>query len=412
MNRYKHELCLYDLRHMDKHEINKHYFEFIRNANKEERELYNWYGNTRGLYKCRICGGTQYFIKGNFKNYLCVCSNRCNGCKIGTSSAVIVGYNNVAITSPELIKYFTYFEDGYTHTCGSKDKVNLTCPICKQTKNISLNQLKRDGFSCDFCSDGVSYPEKVVALVLNKLGVGFERQYKFDSFKYRYDFYLANYDIIVEVHGEQHYRNVGFERSYREEHENDLAKYDLAVLNGYECNKDYFIINASKSNIQWLRCNIEQCGFFKQFDLSNIDWKDVDVQAQKSLKLDVCRCWKKGKEIGKDLTTTDLAKEFGVYYTTIAEYLKWGNENGFCDYSGEEERKNTTERQSTFVYLVKPNGEKWFEEPMSQNELARQSGIAKATIRKLTKSGNSLHNSCNAKFDLKYVGSYIVVVDK
>ena len=63
MCNYNHELCQHDLRGLSKYEVNQHYFEFIRNATKEEYEEHGWdYYNTKGLYKCKICG-REHFIK-------------------------------------------------------------------------------------------------------------------------------------------------------------------------------------------------------------------------------------------------------------------------------------------------------------------------------------------------------------
>ena len=66
MFRHEHELCQCDLRGLSKEEVNEHYFEFIRNATKEEREANGWdCKSTRGLYKCRICGDINFYVKND-----------------------------------------------------------------------------------------------------------------------------------------------------------------------------------------------------------------------------------------------------------------------------------------------------------------------------------------------------------
>ena len=291
----------------------------------------------------------------------------------------------------------------------------MICPRCGYIKKeVLIANLTFHGFSCPKCGDGVSYPEKLMSLVLKALGIKYKVQHMFDGYRYKYDFYLIDYDIIIEVHGGQHYKDCSRSpswKSYEDEHENDLVKYDLAVLNGYEYNKNYFVINAKKSNINCIRNSIEQCEFFKQFDLSNIDWQEIDKQAQTSQKIDICKCWKEQKEINKDLTVTDLAKEFGVSNVTIRNYLTWGDDNGLCEYNAKQERQAQIKRNSIFVVLVKPYGEKWFEEPMSQTELARKSGIHQTTICDYTNSGKPLKRDSHAKYDPKYIGSYIMTVE-
>ena len=80
-------------------------------------------------------------------------------------------------------------------------------------------------------------------------------------------YFCGDYDIIIEVHGIQHYWYLNVKTIYNrmnvngrngiEEHENDLIKYDLAVLHGYEYNKNYFVIDSRKSNIDYIRNSID-----------------------------------------------------------------------------------------------------------------------------------------------------------
>ena len=397
-----------DLRGLSKHEVNQHYFEFVRSATKEEYE-------ERGLdkrasyeiYKCRKCDKLHYFRKDQFKRCLKICDNECNGMKYGKSGIVIYDYNDSATTNPELIKYFPNPEDAKKYTAHSRQKVPLKCPECGKEKWMMLDTLSRQGFSCDQCSDGISYPEKIMSLILSELNIKYQKQFKFDGFNYMYDFYLPEYNYIIEVHGKQHYNYSGFARTYEDEHENDMCKYDLAVLNGYEYNKNFFIIDARESNIEYLKSSIEQCKIFKQFELTIIDWGKMDKNAQKSLKIDICKYWNEHE----NLTLKDLGKVFGIRKTTITDYLNWGNKNGLCVYDGKEEKIKNYNQRSIFVFLIKENGEKWFDEPLSLMGLSRRTEINNSAL------GKSLHkkrplSGHAAKFDAKYIGSIVVLAEE
>ena len=66
---------------------------------------------------------------------------------------------------------------------------------------------------------------------------------------------------------------------------------------------------------------------------------------------------------------------------------------------------------SIFVYFLKPNSEKWFNEPISIIELSRRTGISDVAL------GRSLHNKKplngrNAKYDKKYIRSYVVPAEQ
>ena len=383
------------------------YVDFINKLNiKGDKLVSNYVNNST---KVRIhygkCGHTHPEGEGVTPNKY----KSGRGCGICDGKIVVEGINDLATTHPQYIKYFINIKDAYTHTCGSNDKVEMKCPICGTIKVMRISNLVRQGFGCPKCSDGISYPEKVLALLLDSLNIKFKKQLKFDGHKFLYDFYLIDYDIIIETHGGQHYdlhKQFSW-KSYEKEHKNDLIKYDIAVLNGYEYNKNYFIIDARESNIEWLKNSINHCLFFQQFNLNNIDWIEIDKEAQKSKKVEVCLYWKEQKEINKDLTTTIMAEIFNVDRTTIRNWLNWGNESGLCIYIGKDERG----MQSKFVYLIKPNGTKWYDKAMSQRELSRLTGIDVGTISKRREDGKPL-NGHTAKYDLKYIGSYVVEEDK
>lgn len=418
MCNYNHELCQYDLRNKTKYEVNQHYFDFVKNATSKETEAHGYksFCGTYGIYKCKICGEELFVQKAAFKKHLQVCKNRCNGTKVGSSyNTTVIGYNNIAITQPEYVKYFVNKDDVYKNTQGSVTKVELKCPCCSAQKTIKTRivDLVKQGFSCEFCGDGVSYPEKIMALVLNKLNIEYKRQFIFNGYNnYRYDFILMDSNVIIEVHGEQHYHYTGFKRSYDVEHENDMVKFDIAILHGYVFNKNFFIINAEHSNIEWLRNSIEQCTLFKQYDLHSIDWEEIDREAQKSLKVEVCKYWENEKNINENLTTVELAEVFGISAVTILKYLKWGNNNGICTYNGTDEKRRKNERESIKVFFIKPNGELWFNKSMSQRELARETGITQTTIRRRTNSAKPLQGTTSTSYDQKYIGSYIVSEDE
>ena len=403
-----------DLRGLSKYEVNQHYFEFIRNATKEECEEHGWNrrNNTRGVYKCRKCNKLHFFRKNSFKTQLKVCDNECNGVKGGETNKkyVIYGYNDSATTNPELIKYFPNPEDAKKYTYSSKQKVLLKCPECGKEKWMSLTNLSQLGFSCDYCSDGISYPEKIMASVLSELNVEFIKQLSYDNGKHKYDFYIEERNAILEIHGGQHYEGQRGNKwkTYEDEHENDLIKYDLAVLNGYEYNKNFFIINAQKSTVEYLKNSIEKCKFFTQFDLTNINWKQIDKDVQKSLKIEVCKYW---NEHSENIVTKDLEEIFGVSKKTIIDYLNWGNKNGLCIYDGKEERRKEDKRKSIFVYLIKEDGEKWFDEPLSLIELSRRTGISNTAIRRSLHNKKPL-NKYNAKYDAKYIGSIVILAEE
>lgn len=335
-------------------------------------------------------------------------TNMRSNCPYCSNKRVLKGYNDIATTHPHFIKYFASEEDTYTHTYSSGKRVELKCPNCGYKKQMGINKLTHQGFSCDLCSDGISYPEKIMSSVLIKLNIEFTKQLSYDNGKHKYDFYLPKYNCIIETHGLQHYEWQGRGRSLKEEQENDGYKRELAIRNGI-LEDNYHEIDCRYSALEWCRPNIEKTlsNYIDISVLTDEDWKQADIQAQKSLKIEVCNYWKKHKEVNSELTAMQVAKVFGVSVGVVYNYLNWGNANGFCTYNAQTEKEANDRRKSTFVYIINSNGEKWFDKPMSLGELGRQTGISTSAIRS-NLDKESLKYCFNSKYDPKYIGSRIV----
>jgi very-short-patch-repair endonuclease len=89
------------------------------------------------------------------------------------------------------------------------------------------------GVRCPNCK--VSKGEKVILDYLTENEFNVVSQYRIDGYNYKYDIYIREYNLIVEVHGRQHYEEVDFfgGRTLEEERMNDYEKEKLAVSKGY-----------------------------------------------------------------------------------------------------------------------------------------------------------------------------------
>lgn len=85
-------------------------------------------------------------------------------------------------------------------------KVIIICPIhgeFVQTPRSHLN-----GCGCPICDE--SKGERLVATILDKHNIKYIREYKIpgNNYRFRYDFYLSEFNILIEFHGEQHYKPI------------------------------------------------------------------------------------------------------------------------------------------------------------------------------------------------------------
>ncbi|MSA02182.1 hypothetical protein GKG47_09035 [Lactonifactor sp. BIOML-A3] len=286
----------------------------------------------------------QYTIKGYL--YKCLIDNNVDriseydllngtGCSVCSNHKVIKGINDIATTHPYAIKYFVNKEEAYLYSYGSAKRILFKCSECGFEKPITINKLIQRGFSCPRCGDGISYPEKFMFSVLNQLHINFEIQKRFEwNYKKQYDFYLIDYNCIIETHGGQHYslvfgnynvKNITLEN----EKLNDELKKEMAIKNGIE--ENYYIqLDCSISSLEWIKNSISNSIISTIFDLSNIDWLRCHEFACSSRVKEACSLWNEFQDMK---TITELMK---ICRPTLIKYLDQGNRLEWCKYNQKE----------------------------------------------------------------------------
>jgi hypothetical protein len=79
---------------------------------------------------------------------------------------------------------------------------------------------------------------------------------------------------------------------------------------------------------------------FQLFDLSNIDWLEIDKQSENSLVKQACDLWNSGKNIDSISNELQLAK------CTISDYLKRGAIINWCNYDIRTEKLKCVKKAS------------------------------------------------------------------
>jgi ribosomal protein S27E len=267
-------------------------------------------------------------------------------CPVCSNQKVVKGINDIATTHSELVKYFANIDDTYIHTHGTKKLIKTKCPECNniQNREKTIYDLVRYGFSCEYCSDGISYPEKVMYNLLEQLKIEFVYQLSKKNLKWcngkLYDFYLPSKECIIEVHGSQHYKENAFNypnraRTFKEEQQNDKFKELLAIQNGI---KHYIIIDCSKSALDFIKDNIINSQLNELISFSDVDWMKVHEFAIKGIVKDVCN------DYNIFQNTSMLIDKYKVSLSAILKYLKQGTELSWCNYNSKEAMKNNGAR--------------------------------------------------------------------
>lgn len=325
-------------------------------------------------YKCNKCGNIDWIREGDLKQG--------KGCNVCSGKKVVLGINTIWDVARWMVDFGISEEDMKTYTFQTSKKIKVKCPDCGRIKETTPNKIYNlHSIQCS-CGDGVSYPEKLTENLLIQLDVKYKRQYKdYWSQNKVYDFYLPDCNTIIEVHGEQHYKETTRGRSLKEEQENDRLKEELALKNGIE---HYMVIDCRKSELEYIKNNILNSELNELFDLNKIvNWNKCEEYALKNKIKEVCNYYKEHHGI----STIDLAKEFDVDRATIIRYLNKGAKLGWCEYDGKEEMRSSNKRNGKLIAerKGKPVSQFTLEGEFiktypSAMEVERQIGIAQSNI--------------------------------
>ena len=280
--------------------------------------------------KCLKCNGVLDILESHLINKrlgCCYCSNQ----------RVLIGFNDIKTTIPDLIKYLKNDEDAIKYTSGSTKRIDLKCPLCSYEKNMVINKLTSKGFSCPRCSDSISYSEKFMMSLLDQLNIPYIHQLSKKHFKwcdnFLYDFYIKIYnrEIIIETNGIQHFKENGFHKlsgiSFKEQFDNDFVKYTIAKDLGKI--DDYVELDCRKSNLNWIKEEIlnSKLPCLLNFNEDDINWKMCEQACASSLVKITCNI----KKNNPDYTNSYIAKLVGVSIPTVISYLKRGKNIGWIN---------------------------------------------------------------------------------
>lgn len=109
--------------------------------------------------------------------------------------------------------------------------------ICLECKNeyTQTPGKKTSGNGCPIC---VRKTERKVADYLKERKVEFRKEFKINS-KKRYDFFIKEFNLIIEVDGEQHFRQVMGWGNLEDTIKNDIQKMEVAIKNEYSILRIY-----------------------------------------------------------------------------------------------------------------------------------------------------------------------------
>lgn len=238
----------------------------------------------------------------------------------------------------ELIEHFPNKEtDASLYTPCMAKKVAFRCLDCGHLQERYLYNVFDKGFSCELCSDGISYPNKFMYALIRQLPVlNIEREWskpdwlKINKRRCQYDLYFIynNREYVVEMdggigHGFYQYGSTDKDVAgkQRDKEKDKRAKEHNITVIRIDC---YYTDMLNRA--EYIKNSILDSQLSSLFDLSSINWTNCDAYAQNNLIREVCTY----KTLNIDASAKDIANIFNIATSTVYKYLRKGSDLGWC----------------------------------------------------------------------------------
>ena len=208
------------------------------------------------------------------------------GCPICSNKKVLIGYNDLATTNPEIAKEWNYEKNGELRptdvTYGCQRKVWWKCQYGHEWF-ISPNTRTNQRTGCPLCSGkGTSLPEQGISFYLETV-CNIERRAKIEG--QEVDIYLPEYKIGIEYDGRFYHPSINASKENTKD--NKLAKNGIRVIrikeskqNHTEKNYIYYKADNMHSNYEWAVRTL--CVFLVRFT-GNTEFSQIDIDVQRDL---------------------------------------------------------------------------------------------------------------------------------
>lgn len=129
------------------------------------------------------------------------------------------------------------------------------------------------------------------------------------------------------MHGAGHYRDAFYSQQdvkLEDIQSNDKYKENMARMNGI---KNYIVINACISNLEYIRENIINSILSKLVDISKVDWKECNKKSLHSKKIETIKLANTGL-----YSTAEICEIVQLHRCTVQNYIRNGIDLGLCNY--------------------------------------------------------------------------------
>ncbi len=202
-------------------------------------------------------------------------------------------------------------EDMYEISYGSERKFYFKCNECKKgsSQKKTIKNIANKGFSCEYCSDGISIPNKMLRQISEQLGLNWQFEHMEDWLgQKRLDAYDDDLKIAIEMDG--NYGN-------HEENKVDKWKDEQCLRNGIYIIRINLMDNEYDVNkFEYIKRQILNSPLALIYNFSNFDWELAWKNSLKNLVWEVKRLVEEG------YNNEQMAKILNISKITIIRYKK------------------------------------------------------------------------------------------
>lgn len=283
----------------------------------EDNDIALFYGNNSFNIKA---------IKGDINKRITLKHNEKEGVFFISSIKKVGCYS---ITKEKIIdlKYLhPYIKDlntCYNLTPQSNKSTICNCPHCGIEKTMRIQTLYIQGFSCPMCSKG-SMGEKQTQAILEssnlKIFEDYFPQKTFDGLVskkgnlLRYDFYIPEHNILIEVQGAQHYEEVKLWGDLKETNYTDDLKRKYAKNNNYTLIE----IDSRKGKLENIHSQLLQYCPFLNKNIKDARKELHNIKNNRWDYKDIVDSYSDGK--GESITS--IGKRYNATQTTMRRILQ------------------------------------------------------------------------------------------
>lgn len=368
--------------------MSKDEFEMRVNKNNPNLELLEEFHGLENKIqvRCNSCGYIWNAVTRSLMKVKCPCC---------TNKTTVKGINDIATTHPDWVSFFKNKLDSEKYTECSGKFVDTKCPNCGYERKMQISKIYAYGFKCANCSDGISYPNKIIRSVFQQLSENNQiniNDYRFEytsnwTLNYRYDVWFRtndNKEYLIEMDGRQHYSNKDLNKLLRQQ-EIDKRKDELASQNG----RFVIRIDCQKSDADYIISNIRKSNLYTIFNLNIIDTMKCHEFAKTNLIKQVVDYYNNNQ--GVDYKT--IGKIFKIETGTIRHWIKQSSQYGLCEFA-QYHHKPVYMFDTNFVLINKFDTLKMASQYLISNSVSSTNNVKGGAdkISKYIKSGKPLYD--------------------